>query len=130
MRVLDDGHVYALQSLDGGGHEILSFVKRVGPGYPGNVGAHPGTTTQEVCRAEINRMRYVNAQQPDYRNAEAIYYFRKIIELHERRAADRHGRRLVLTQAEFDNIENLPVCKDCGHIGCKADGCGKLHKEK
>jgi hypothetical protein len=59
MKVLEAGHKYELLSLDGGEPQILTFVKREGEGYPGNVGHHPGTTLQEVLRAEIDRGMYV-----------------------------------------------------------------------
>lgn len=52
MRVVDPGHVYDLVSLDGGQVHRLTFVKRLGERYPGNVGfPHAGTNMQEVLRA-------------------------------------------------------------------------------
>ena len=65
MRVLDPGHTYQLKILDGnlGDFETLCHVKRIGTNYPGNIApAYPGTTTQEVLRAEIDRLRYVNTK--------------------------------------------------------------------
>jgi hypothetical protein len=115
MKVYDPGHIYFLTELDGGSWEVLRFVKREGPGYPGNKGSHPGTTIQEVCRALIDRLDYVNNQIPceDNRNArrglqDAIYWL-------EKRAAERHGRVL---QATSDGIEEAPTCQKCGHIEC------------
>jgi hypothetical protein len=32
MKVIDAGHKYALAHLDGPGEEVLTFVKREGPG--------------------------------------------------------------------------------------------------
>ena len=69
MKVLDPGHDYALNVLDGllGEFERLTFVKRDNPPekYPGNNSAHPGTTIQEVCRVLIERLRYVNGQSEE-----------------------------------------------------------------
>lgn len=122
MKVLEAGHTYALQSLDGGDWEILRFVKREGEGYPGNKGHHPGTIIQDVCRALINRLDYVNEQIPckDNRKAkaalqDAIYYL-------EHRAALRHGR----TFKWLPKIETWKTCKGCGHIGCP--GCEREHE--
>jgi len=38
MQELDRGHKYALRHLDGNEVETLTFVKREGDGYPGNIG--------------------------------------------------------------------------------------------
>lgn len=60
MTVIDPGHEYLMDSLDGEQTNRLVFVKRQGVKYPGNVGAHPGTTMQEVLRALLERLKYVN----------------------------------------------------------------------
>lgn len=125
MRVVDPGHTYALRVLDefsasGEVVQPLVFVKREGPGYPGNVGHHSGTTTQEVLRALIDRAKYVNGQIPDGRNLDAIHHMREAIYALERRAAERHGRLdefEELTELKAA-IEELPTCAKCNHIGC------------
>lgn len=134
MKVLDPGHVYELAWVDGNprpGYEPstsnrLIFVKREGEKYPGNVGHHPGTQIQEVCRALIDRLKYVDDQEHHEANGTAIYYLREVIEALELRAADRHGRSLsaVLTQTYrgWAGIEAIPTCPKCGHIGCEG-GC-------
>jgi hypothetical protein len=115
MQALDPGHIYFLQSLDGGGHEVLRFVKRQGPNYPGNKGAHPGTTIQEVCRALIDRLDYVNNQIPCMDNRKSRAALQSAIYWLEKRAAERHGRTL---KAEAFDIEHVPTCPKCGHIEC------------
>lgn len=120
MIVVDPGHVYKLDSLDGpmssgGKLDILQFVKREGEGYPGNVGHYPGTTTQEVLRVLIDRIKYVDNQVPDTRNLLVLARLRESIWFLEQRAADRHGRKLLLPDRP---IEEMPVCRKCGHIGC------------
>lgn len=43
MQVIDPGHDYNLATLDGDGSSVrLTFVKREGPGFPGNIGCYPG----------------------------------------------------------------------------------------
>lgn len=118
MRVLEAGHTYALQSLDGGDWETLRFVKREGPGYPGNKGHHPGTIIQEVCRALIDRLDYVNKQIPCKDNRDARMHLEIVIWLLEKRAAERHERGW---DQKIDGLEKLPTCSGCGHVGCP--GC-------
>lgn len=122
MEIIDPGHVYALTCLDSPGVDrkvMLTFVKREGEGYPGNVGQYPGTTTQEVLRALIDRIKYVNNQIHDDRNELVLYYLRFSIYNLEERAAERHGR--VLPRDIIKEIELMPVCEKCGHIGCDGE---------
>jgi hypothetical protein len=117
MRVIDPGHVYALAHLDGSGVTILDFVKREGVKYPGNVGAHEGVNLQECWRAEIDRLKYLDEQEPCQENLDNINDLRKCILRLERRAARRHGRSTMFL---FDGyIEDQPTCPKCGHIGCQ-----------
>lgn len=118
MRVLDPGHVYALAHLDGISESVLTFVKREGPGYPGNVGHHEGTNLQEVLRALISRVQYLNAQISDDRNVTVLILLRGALRELEIRAAERHGRRFVWPDNIGYEIETAPVCEQCGHIGC------------
>ena len=123
MRVLDEGHRYELRMLDdpmGEAFQTLKFVKREGPGYPGNVGHYAGTTTQEVIRALIERAKYVDGQIHDPANVLVIRNLREAIWHLEERAARRHGRPWTLPLG-FEGIENLPTCEKCNHIGCEGD---------
>lgn len=114
MNVIDPGHTYDLDHLDGSGVSRLVFVKREGVGYPGNVGSYEGTNMQEVLRAVIDRLKYLDCQIPDPRNGATIDDLRSAIRRLEERAADRHGRPF-----EFDEpIEYDPACEFCRHIGC------------
>jgi len=121
VKVLDPGHMYRLRWLDGGSFGILRFVKRSGDGYPGNIGSYPGTTTQEVLRALIDRMQYVDNQIHDARNESVLHCLRRAIYLLEERAAWRHGREFNLTEAQKNVIENMATCDKCNHIGCQGD---------
>lgn len=136
MKVIDPGHIYELAWLDGlpyllttgdsltdktayqQGSNTLVFVKREGDKFPGNIGHHAGTNIQEVLRALMDRLKYLDNQIHDERNNVCIEYLRRTIWLLEDRAAERHGR-------EFDyfpnNIELEPTCNKCGHIGCMGD---------
>lgn len=116
MKVIDPGHVYDLASLDGGKGHPLIFVKREGERYPGNVGSHPGTTTQEVLRALLNRARYVYAQIPCVETEAMIGCLQQALLLCEIRAArvkDKH-----LEAVSMLGFEYATVCKTCGHVAC------------
>lgn len=115
MRVVDSGHEYELNNLDGNDTTRLIFVKRQGDKYPGNIGSHSGTNMQEVMRALIDRTKYLNKQIYDPRNVAVIEYIRRCIWLLEDRAAERHNRSFDYYP---DNIEIEPICIICGHIGC------------
>lgn len=122
MEVIDPGHVYSLRCLDMGIKDmqvIITFVKREGENYPGNVGFYPGTTTQEVLRVLIDRTKYVNNQIYDGHNIQVLYHLRAAIYELELRAAERHGRTLPILG--HTNIENKMVCVKCGHIGCNGE---------
>lgn len=127
MKVVDPGHYYLLEQLDAFPHpyrQPLVFVKRVGDGYPGNEPPpYSGTNMQEVLRALIDRIKYLDNQIHDPRNNQVLYYLRGSIFELEMRAAERHGRMLPLF--DMEQIENIPTCVDCGHIGCN----GECHKK-
>ena len=114
MRVLDPGHRYALRHLDGDGESTLQFVKRDGPGYPGNVGRAEGVTIQEVLRALINRAEYVNRQTPCAETSETIALMTSAVQRMEARAARLHGREAP----SAEQCVRGPTCDRCGHVGC------------
>ena len=118
MKVLDPGHKYELTSFDGGDPIVLTFVKRNDPleKYPGNLDAYPGTQSQEVLRALIDRGHYVNGQQPSPANDEVIDSLRWALKLLELRHLRQHGGNARLP---FPSpIEVVPFCQRCGHITC------------
>lgn len=117
MDIIDSGHDYLLHSFDGGEPIRLTFVKRNDPPekYPGNDNAYPGTQIQEVSRALIERVQYVDGQIPHPANKTVLYFLREIIYLFEIRHAQQHSFKLPHLQ--FD-LENIPFCQTCGHIAC------------
>lgn len=124
MKVIDPGHKFALRNLDAGADvtpQYIEFVKRVGPKYGDNAGPHPGTTIQEVCRALISRLNFVDDMEHDVANHVAISNLRNVLRALETRAAKRHGRPTPLF---VDAIEEMAVCPLCGHIGCSGE-CGR-----
>lgn len=117
MKIIDQSHRYLLQNYDyaEGTWQPLVFMKRDGPGYPGNVGNHSGTNCQEVLRALIDRTAYLDGQIGCAENKIAIASLRSALFAFEIRAARRHGRELNVDSA---TIEIAAACKTCGHIDC------------
>lgn len=115
MTIIDPGHMYSLECYDGNIIQILGFMKREGPGYPGNVGTYPGTNIQEVIRVLINRTMYLNNQIYSRFNGSVIQHLRGALIDLEQRAAIRHGANFTVSG---DYIEQIPTCKICGHIVC------------
>lgn len=97
----------------------LIFMKREGEGYPGNVGHHAGTNCQEVIRALLARVRYLNGQIPHGNNDAIIHHLKECLWLLEQRAARRHGFRLRHFDFEAKELETAPFCRTCGHVICK-----------
>jgi hypothetical protein len=117
MKVLEPGHLYELKCLDGRDLHWLRFVKRIGPGYPGNEPpAYSGTTMQEVLRALIERSEYVNGQVPCVETESAIGLLRSALVLFEIRAKRVKGKHLTVRAVE-DVIDGA-TCPKCGHVQC------------
>lgn len=121
MRIIDPGHKYSLDILDGIDAanmqevQLFIFVKREGENYPGNKGAYSGSISQEVIRMLINRTKYVNSQIKFLENTLVIWLLRVILWLLEFRA---HRTRNKILLINICNIENISACKKCGHILC------------
>lgn len=118
MRIIDPGHRYHLNILDGINNEthVLQFVKRIGEHYPGNEYPNPGTTIQEVLRACIDRLYYVNNQIRCPESEAAIYNLRMAIWELEVRA--KRVKKKTLNLTTIKEIETIPTCITCGHIMC------------
>lgn len=103
MKVIELGHVFELDHLDGNGKSTLRFVNR-NPGCE-----REGTTNQEVLRALISRVKFLDSQIHWPLNEEIIHHLRMSIALHEARA--------LIRKQEKDQIriENRPVGSD-GHL--------------
>jgi hypothetical protein len=125
MHVIDPGHEYLLNAIDGGHPQILSFVKREGTNYPGNIGTHAGLLTQEVLRVLIDRCKYMNNQGSCAETAVIISSLQTALLAFEVRAARCRGTSIEL--AGLDGIEQEPTCPKCGHIQCDFSRHGKPH---
>lgn len=136
MRVIDLGHKYALNHLDSEGEEVLTFIKRNG-GPVIRDEEYPGTTTQEVIRACIDRTKYMDALLPCRENELALSGLRQALYWYEVRAYRRHVQKINRLNVMDDEslalpvpfsanaIEDLPTCPYCGHISGPWDMCSE-----
>ena len=121
MKVLDPGHLFQLDSLDGDFYQELRFVKREGEKFPGNVGSYSGTTMQEVLRALMSRLLYLENQKPHQLNKHVYRHLMEAIFLLEERAAMQHNRHkdFIENSDISDIISGEGKCQKCGYLGCK-----------
>lgn len=137
MEVLDPGHTYALDKF----YEFkmspfnfveLQFLKR-NSGSKKHDGEYPGTNSQEVIRALIDRTKYLNDVLPCNESGDILYHLRMALYMYEVRAYRRkvekvnrkapdhndeltrgHGENRDIPFTEYE-IELLPTGPD-GHI--------------
>jgi len=87
MKVIDKGHKYSLDTLDGETEVIITFVKRLI--VEGRTDSYPGTICQEVLRVLIDRVNVLNSELPHIVNEEIIQHLRMALVLFECRALER-----------------------------------------
>lgn len=90
MKVIEPGHIYQLQHLDGSGAGLLVFVNR-------ETGTeHEGTQTQDVLRVLIDRTQHCDGCLRWDGNDKIIHHLRMALALHEARALERKTEKGVL----------------------------------
>lgn len=106
MNIIEPGHIYALRWLDGeptGDKNKLVFVNRE------RGTEHPGTQTQEVIRALIDRTQHCDRCLRWDGNDLIIHHLRMALVLHEARA--------LLRKTEKGRIEPEHIATgDDGHF--------------
>jgi len=117
MRILDPGHRYSILSFDGACEQYIQFMKRVGPKFPGNEEAYPGTNCQELLRVLIDRVKYLENQVPCVENKLILSSLENALFLFEARAARRHGRDFK--EETPSQVAQLGYCSICGHVLCE-----------
>jgi hypothetical protein len=124
MEITDPGHSYRLRLYwpDGGTSYTtlpIHFIKKEGEKFPGNVGSYSGTLTQEVLRALIDRLLYVNNQKHSRYTSLAIAALRMAFYELEQRVRDERDQPVL--DVDIDFIEHYAACNVCGHIICLTD---------
>src|SRR5271167_1731359 len=106
MKIVEPGHIYELNTLDGehGEVEVLRFVNR----EPG--AEHPGTQTQEVLRALIDRTMHCDNCRRWSGNDKIIQHLRMALALHESRAIERKAEKGLY------DAEHISVNSNDGHF--------------
>ena len=103
MKIIEPGHIYQLQHLDGSGAGMRVFVNR-------EAGTeHEGTQTQEILRALIDRTQHCDNCLRWDGNDKIIHHLRMALSLHEARALERKTEKGELQP------ENVKVGSD-GHF--------------
>lgn len=113
MRVLDDGHIYELENVDGRSTQQLHFVRRRdwrGELLPESV-RQPGILTQELLRVAIDRTLYLHAEAPCDEDTRIVEHLRAAFSLFESRASRRAIEKL-------SRPELATTCPVCGHLAC------------
>jgi len=110
--IVEPGHVYQLHSIDGAEDETetLRFVNR----EPGN--EHPGTQTQEVLRALIDRTMHCDNCLRWAGNDKIIHHLRMALVLHEARALERKTEKGIIQP------ENVYTSYQDGHFTLQSEG--------
>jgi hypothetical protein len=124
MRIVDPGHVYELQNVDGDGVQTIRFVRRRDDEAL-LLGAElrtEGVLFQEVVRMLVDRINYLNAEGPCAETVAITECLRRVIQLGEIRAARR-------TIEKHPMIERMDVCEECQHALCTHRGFGKAVKD-
>ena len=124
MIVVEEGHVYDVQNVDGNGTQRIEFVRRRGDEATllPEKERHEGILTQELLRVCIDRTLYLNAEAPCPENVTIVNNLRECLALYESRAARR-------TIEKHPMIERMDVCEICQHALCSHRGFGKDVKE-
>jgi len=98
MKILESGHVYKFDWLDGtiedykkpySADEIVFVNRETGK-------EHPGTQTQEVIRALIDRTKHCDNCLRWEGNDQIIYHLRMALVLHEARALERKTQKGII----------------------------------
>lgn len=129
MIIDEPGHYYHVLDYDPLGVEPaklgarLDFFKKIGPKFPGNIGSESwGTNCQEVLRVLIDRVEYLNEQQPCFESRQILFNLREALYQFESRAARVKDQNLAFWELTktlppgLRGIESLPHCNICGHI--------------
>lgn len=123
MKVIEPGHVYQLEHLDGSGAGILVFVNRE------DGTEHEGTQTQEVLRALIDRTQHCDNCLRWAGNDEIVMHLRQALVLHEARALERKTVKGCIEPEKVPTgpdghfaLTSLSRMYECGVCG-KVDGC-------
>lgn len=113
MKIIEPGHIYEVENVDGTGTQRIQFVKRRGSDAEllPNDQRVEGIQSQELLRVLIDRTFYLHREQPWRENVQIIHHLRDALRLYESRAARRSIEKLSMP-------ERRDFCRNCGHFFC------------
>lgn len=116
MKVIEPGHIYEVENVDGDETQRVEFVRRRdadGELLPENF-RREGILCQDLIRVLIDRTLYLYAEAPCEEDTEIIESLRHALARFETRASRRSIEKL-------SRIEVADLCPKCQHILCR---CG------
>lgn len=96
MKILDEGYEYSLASLEGDTAQVLRF-KKTREENGELIPIQDGTSNEEVIKALINRLHFLNEWMYDSFNSEALIHLEQALNALHARQADRKARGVLGT---------------------------------
>lgn len=113
MKIIEPGHIYDVENVDGPGTQRITFVRR--RSHDGRLlrdaSRHAGILCQELLRVVIDRTRYLNDEDPCHEDVEIINALRGALRSFEARAARRTIEKMPMP-------ELADACPICHHLLC------------
>lgn len=104
MRIINPGHVYAVEELENKGEQVITFIQKKeaaeGAGEQKLVTVQDGTTNEELLKVLIDRMNFLQAKAPCRENAIVITNLEESLMWLEKRTAGRVARGVEGTSAK------------------------------
>jgi hypothetical protein len=124
VNIIEPGHVYDVQNVDGDGTQRIRFVRRRDDEAVmlRHDDRTEGILGQELLRVLIDRTLYLNAEAPCSENVAIVESLRAALKAYESRAARR-------TIEKHPMPERADVCEVCQHVLCTHRGYGKSVKD-
>ena len=104
MKILEPGHVYALESVGVTHQQVVRFRRDIGIHGEAAI----GTSCQELLRVVLNRLEFLDSERPWPGNAAIALHLRKALLGFECRALERKVEKGW-------KVEQCPVALD-GHL--------------
>lgn len=113
MKVIEAGHVYEVEHVDGDKTQAITFVRR--RGADGELllpeDRHEGILAQELLRVLIDRVLYLYAERPCDEDTRIVEHLRSALVQFEARASRRTIEKLAMP-------EKAEPCPYCHHLLC------------
>jgi hypothetical protein len=111
VKIIEPGHVYSVANVDGPGEQTIRFVRRRDEHAKLLEESEEGILSQELLRVLIDRVRYLNDEDPCAEDVEIIVRLRESLRLFETRASRRTIEKMPM-------VEMADACPICHHLLC------------